>query len=121
MRVSKTIELRKVLKLEIEKVHATVYYADEVPTDAAYPYVVFELENISENYQLEIFVYDKGKSTRNVETIADNIDKYFFEYIYRSESQVFLTYKNVRNSPGDSDKSIKARRILFDITYYGKE
>lgn len=120
MRVSKTINLRKALQSELKKVHPSIYY-ENAPDTATYPYIVYDLEQVGEQYQLEMNVYDKGTSTAKVETLADAIESYFLRYIYRDELQIFTTYINTRNNVQEEDKTIKRRRLLFDLNYLWKE
>lgn len=120
MRVSKTTDLRSALQGELKKVHTNVYY-ENVPDKATYPYIVYELEQIGEQYQLEINVYDKGSSTVAIETLADEIAAYFLRYIYKDDKQIFTTYINVRNNVQEENKTIKRRRLLFDLNYLWKE
>lgn len=120
MRVSKMIHLRTVLQSELEKTHKNAYY-EEAPEDTTYPYMVYELESIQDNFTLEINVYDKGTSTGNVEMLADAIEAHFKRFIWRDKEQIFTTYKNTRNNVQEEDKTIKRRRLLFDVYYHGKE
>lgn len=119
MRVSKTLNLRKALQKELKTITENVFY-EEAINGASYPYVVYELEGIQENYQLEVNVYDKGTSTSRVETLADDIATHFGRYIYRDEEQSFTTYINTRNIVREEDNTLKRRRLLIDIKYFGK-
>lgn len=118
--MSKTLELRKALLSELKKTHSNCFY-EIVPELVTFPYVVFEIENVGEQYQVEINVYDKNTSTVTVETLADNIEKYFYRYIYRDASQFFAMYLNTRNNVAEEDRSIKRRRLLFDLKHFRKD
>lgn len=118
--MSKTLELRKALLSEIKKTHSNCYY-ELVPEGATFPYIVFELENVGEQYQVELNVYDKNTSTIQIETLADTLEKYFYRYIYRDDVQVFAMYLNTRNNVQEEDKAIKRRRLLFDLKHFGKD
>ncbi|MEG1929351.1 MAG: hypothetical protein RR090_12175 [Niameybacter sp.] len=118
--MSKTVNLRTVLQAELEKVHKNTYHED-APSTTTYPYMVYELESIQDNFQLEINVYDKGTSTQQVEVLADAIEAHFKRFIWRDDEQIFTTYKNTRNNMQEEDKTIKRRRLLFDVYYHGKD
>lgn len=118
--MSKTINLRKALQADLKQVIENVYYED-VPDTTTYPYIVYVLDRIQENYQLEMNIYDKSDSTLTVESIVDSVESLFERYICSDETQVFTTYLNARNSISEEDKSIKRRRLLFNINYFGME
>lgn len=119
--MSKTIELRKVIKTELLKICDRVYH-QEADSKAQFPYVVYELSSgiktsLRDDISLVIDVWDKGASSTNVETIADNIEKLDFTNL--PNGKVYPTiYFELRNSLRDEDKSIKRRQLRFTIKNY---
>ena len=122
LRISKTLELRKVIKSLLLQFNKNVFY-ENADDDARYPYIVYELDSVDFNntYRddliLTISIWDKGTSTKTVETIADNIER--LDCINNPTDTVLPTfYKISRSSIPDEDKSIKRRELKFSIQNY---
>lgn len=122
MKVSKTLELRKVIKTELEKVAERVYY-ESASEKALFPYIVYELNSSIKNYSrdditLTIDVWDRNTSTKVVEQLADDIEQLFHSETL-SNGKVYPTiYLEVRNSVKDEDKTLKRRQLRFTIQNY---
>lgn len=121
MRVSKTYDLRIALQTELKNLCANCYFEENSDKPFKYPYLVYEIEDIGSNYQLEINVFDYSKSSKAVEDLTDLIESHFKNFIYRDANQVFRTFKNTRNTIKEDDKSIRRRRLLIDLYYNGRE
>lgn len=119
---SNTNELRKRIKSVLEN-YAKSYY-QEAPSKHKYPYIVFELSEISTIigktvHKLEINCI----STNNVEVenIADKVQDVLDEYNFSNDKISFYTYRGPRNTVYEEDKSIKRRRLVFELFFYSKE
>lgn len=115
----KSIALRTALQ-GILKAEATNVYYEEAPDTHAYPYVVYEVSELSHDsgrtlMQLEINVIDHGDSTSAVETLADDIQAALHKFYYIGSLVQFTCYKNQRQTVKEDDKQIIRRRLLFEI------
>lgn len=117
--LSKTIALRTELQRLLKTLTANVHY-EQAPDTANYPYLVYELSELSYNYgktlmEIEINILDYGTSTSNVETIADNVQSTLNKYSYIGPEIQFIIYKNIRQRVVEDDKKIIRRRLTFEI------
>lgn len=117
--MSKTEELRRVLKGLFKSIFTEVHY-ETVPDTVPYPYLQFELNEIlSENgktvLDLEVNIFDYGNSTSLVETKADNLQALLHKYYFINDKIQFSCYKSNRNIIQEEDKKIRRRRLTFEI------
>lgn len=121
--MSKTIELRKVVKSLLKKVNNSIFY-EEANEKAQFPYIVYEFDTVNlNNYPrddifLTIDVWDRNIDTVRVETLADDIEK-VLNHINNPTISVLPTfYLENRMSIRDEDKTIKRRQLKFIIQNY---
>ena len=117
--MSKSIALRTALQTILITKASNVYY-EEAPDTHPYPYVVYELSELSHDsgrtlIQLEVNVIDHGDSTSVAEALADDIQDALHKLYYIDTSIQFSSYKNQRNTVKEDDKQIIRRRLLFEI------
>ncbi len=117
--MSKSIALRTALQTILKAKASNVYY-EEAPDTHPYPYVVYELSELSHDsgrtlIQLEVNVIDHGDSTSVAEALADDIQDALHKLYYIDTSIQFSSYKNQRNTVKEDDKQIIRRRLLFEI------
>ena len=117
--MSKSIALRTALQTILKAKTSNVYY-EEAPDTHPYPYVVYELGELSHDsgrtlIQLEVNVIDHGDSTSVAEALADDIQDALHKLYYIDTSIQFSSYKNQRNTVKEDDKQIIRRRLLFEI------
>ena len=117
--MSKSIALRTALQTIFITKASNVYY-EEAPDTHPYPYVVYELSELSHDsgrtlIQLEVNVIDHGDSTSVAEALADDIQDALHKLYYIDTSIQFSSYKNQRNTVKEDDKQIIRRRLLFEI------
>ena len=117
--MSKSIALRTALQTIFITKASNVYY-EEAPDTHPYPYVVYELSELSHDsgrtlIQLEVNVIDHGDSTSVVEMLADEIQYALHKLYYIDASIQFSSYKNQRNTVKEDDKQLIRRRLLFEI------
>ena len=111
----------RLLKDELEE-YLGAYYM-EAPEDAKYPYAVFELNRLSEDYErqsyiLEVNVWDSHKYYSRAEAKMDDIEKLLHGYFQLSNNDVFYVFNGSRQSIPDDDKAIKRIREQFELYLY---
>ena len=114
----------RLLKDELEE-YLSAYYM-EAPEDAQYPYAVFELNRLTENYErqamiLEVNVWDKHKYFSRAEAKMDDIEKLLHGYFELTNHDVFYCFNGSRMAVPDDDKQIKRIREQFELYYYEYE
>ena len=111
----------RLLKDELEE-YLGAYYM-EAPQDAQYPYAVFELRRMSEDYErqsiiLEINVWDSHRYYSRAEEMMDTIEKNLHGYFQLSNNDIFYVFNGNRQNVPDDDKDIKRIREQFELYYY---
>lgn len=119
---SNTNELRKRLKTILKDV-CTTYYQEGAAV-RKYPYIVFDLSEINTSagktlYKVEVNCISQNNT--EAEQLSDLIQDIFDEYSYLDDKMAFYTYKGTRNTVYEENKSIKRRRLLFELHYYSRE
>jgi len=117
--VSKTLSLRTELQTLFKTMTSNVYY-EEADPDAAYPYLVFELSELTSNFgktvmQLEVNILDYGQDSSIVETLADTVQERLNKYFCINGIIEFTVYKGLRQTIKEEDKKIIRRRLLFEV------
>lgn len=120
---TRTNLLKELVQTKLKTVASNVYHeiADE---NALFPHVVFNFRRIDlgdlsrQDYILEVDVWDKGTSSVQVDTIADTIENTLQAQNLPQDHVLPTFYLINRNSLPDEDKSIKHRRIQFQIQNY---
>lgn len=123
--MSKTLALRKQLQSMLKTITPNVYY-EEAPDNRPYPYLVFELSELTHNdgmtlLQLEINAIDYGDSSARIEGIADSVQKALHKYYFINHEIQFTSYKNKRDTIKEEDKQIIRRRLLFEVRLHELE
>lgn len=116
--MSKTVELRKQLEIIFNTITNT--YFEEASSDASYPYLVYEINELVSNYgkttlQLEVNILDYGKASRVCEDLADTVQVTLDRYYFINDKIQFAIYKGNRNTIKEEDKKIIRRRMIFEI------
>lgn len=111
----------RLLKDELED-YLGAYYL-EAPENAQYPYAVFELTRLTEDYErqaiiLEINVWDKHKYYSRAEEMMDTIEGLLHGTYELSNSDIFYVFNGARQNVPDDDKQIKRIREQFELYYY---
>lgn len=121
VRTIKTEDLKRFIVRELKKACQNVAYqkaTDKTP----FPYVVFDFEDKKQELGhlifIELNIYDKSRSSKNIETIADNIESILDDTFFNEQNFSISIDLNTRNNVDESDKSIQRRRLLFDAEYY---
>ncbi len=119
--MSKTLRIRTAITSLLKSVHPRVYFED-AKDSAQFPYVIFEYwTNSSENKEigmLEVNVWDSGTDTSQIEMLADRVQEALDRYKYHDDYVFMSIYKAQRSSVRDENKSIKRRRLTFEIQIF---
>lgn len=119
--MGKTIDLRTIITTLLDEIDGTTYY-EIAPSDAVYPYKVYEFELIDtqdvsrDDNILTVHVW--GDQVKEVEQICDDIeDKFRFCNASSGVSYpTFYTYE--RRSIPDENKALKHRQLKILINNY---
>lgn len=119
--ISRTEELKAFVTRELKNICPNVCY-EQANDTMPFPYMVYELSHkkneIGYMYFLEVNIWDKNISTKQVEELADGLEEWLDDTIFDEETFNVSIDLNTRNSIEDSDKSLKRRRLLFDLSYF---
>lgn len=117
--MGKTTAARAAIMAELKKLCSRVYY-DYADNGAAYPYLVYSLEEVSHldgltPCQLEVNAIDYGASTGICETLADNVQAALDKYMFINGAVQFEVYRGRRQPVREEDKKIIRRRMTFEV------
>lgn len=119
-------KVRKYLKPIIEDVTGMKAYYIQANVDATYPYITFELREITgddinkHNYDLTVDVWDKN-TPFNIITALDELDEVFKQYKDNTEDFVITVYHGTTREPvEDSDKSIYRYMRKYESIVFSK-
>lgn len=121
--MSKTLELRKVIKGLLEEFVGNVYY-EEASSKAQFPYIVYDFQNIGldsfprSDYLLIVDIWDRNQYSDNVEELADSIEKKLGIANLPNDKILPTFYVNNRRSLRDEDKTLKRRQVEFTVQVY---
>ena len=119
----RTNDLKLLVQTKLKTVTTKVYHevADE---KAVYPHIVFNFRRIDlgdlsrQDYVLEVNVWDKGNSTQQVDNLADSVEKLLQAENLPQDHVLPTFYLIDRQSILDEDKTIRHRRIQFQVQNY---
>ena len=119
----RTNDLKLLVQTKLKTVTTKVYHevADE---NAMYPHIVFNFRRIDlgdlsrQDYVLEVNVWDKSNSTQQVDNLADSVEKLLQAENLPQDHVLPTFYLIDRQSIWDEDKTIRHRRIQFQVQNY---
>lgn len=121
LKAIKTEDLKRFIVRELKKACPNVAYqkaTDKTP----FPYIIFDFEDKKQELGhfifIELNVYDKSRSTKTIETIADNIEGILDDTFFNEQSFSISIDLNTKNNVEETDKAIQRRRLLFDSEVY---
>ena len=117
--MSKTVELRTELRNHMLEACSNVYY-EEAPTPYRYPYVVYEIQELSHTdgktlCQMEVNAIDYGKDSKRIENISDQVQDIFNHLYVLTSGLQFSVHMDRRQIVREQDKKVLRRRMLFEI------
>lgn len=122
--INNTDNLKKFVRGKLLEVCERVFF--EFATDTSlFPYIVFSMDKARNefinSYQLELNIWDKNASSKTVEELADELELLLDATAWRNENFTCTLDLNTRNIVDDTDKSLRRRRLLFDLSVIFKE
>jgi hypothetical protein len=119
--ISRTDSLKKFITRELKTICPDVCYQQANDT-TPFPYIVYDLSHrrneAGYNYFFEINIWDQGVSTKQIEALADSLEDLLDDTVFGEKTFTVSIDLNTRNTVEDSDKNLKRRRILFDLSYF---
>ena len=122
-KITRTNDLKKLIQTKLKTLTTNVFF-EQATDNALYPHIVFGFREIDlgdlsrQDYVLEVDVWDKGKSTVQVDELSDKVED-LLQAQNLPQTHILPTfYKIDRKSIIDSDKDIKHRLIRFQIQNY---
>jgi len=117
----KVIELRKMINTMLKSIHPRVYYRS-APDTAAFPYLVYDLPNSTDDGTLEQFILDvdawesTNGDTTGLETLIDSADKSLHRKTIIVDDILAVTfYRETRLTLTDDDPNIKRRKYTYEV------
>ena len=117
------LELRREIQKILKTLHARVFFS-VAPSDAVFPYVVFDLPNSVdsgdlENFVLDIDVWDVATNTTTLETLIGTIDNALHRKSVMLDGKMgFVIYRENRLVLTDDDKRIRRRKYIYQVRTY---
>ena len=123
--MSKTINLRKLITEKLQTVAGGVYHR-RAPKDAAYPYKVFTLSDVTftdarDDIVMEIDVWDRAEDPKNAEEIADQIEDLFNDANLPAPPIYPTFFRDNRYTLDDPDKNLQHIQLRFIVQLYKEE
>lgn len=121
--VTRTNDLKNLIQEKFKTLTTNVYY-EQANDDGLYPHIVFSFRQIDlgdisrQDYILEVDVWDKSRSTYNIEELSDNVEDLLHCENLPQDRILPTFYKIDRKSILDPNKDIKHRQIRFQIQNY---
>ena len=121
--VTRTNDLKKLIQEKLKTITTNVFY-EQANDNALYPHIVFSFKEVNlgdlsrQDYMLYVDVWDKARSTYNVEELADKVEDLLHTQNLPQTNILPTFYKVDRKSILDSNKDIKHRLIRFQIQNY---
>lgn len=117
--MTKTLAARSVIQAELKKLCSNVHF-EQANSDAAFPYLVYSLEELTHEYgltlcQLEVNAVDYGTSTSTCETLADNVQLALDRLLHIDSDVQFNIYRERRQPVSEEDRKIIRRRMTFEV------
>ena len=117
-----TVKFRGLMKDALLKAApaATDAHYGTAPSSAKFPYLVFNLEEVSYEdnsslQELEVDVVDYGENTELAETIADQILAALDHHYVLTDDLQAVVYRERRQPLYENDKKVIKRRLTFQV------
>lgn len=124
--MSRTNDLKKLIKSQLEKVCENVYH-EKADEKKLYPHIVFSIESIDtgdlhrKDYIINIDIWDKSDKTVLIDDLADDVE-YLFHAVNLPQGNILPTCFTIdRKRLEDEDKEIKHRLIRLQVQNYTRK
>lgn len=123
--MSKTKTLRKLITEKLLTVQGGVYHRI-APKDAAYPYKVFRLSDVSytdarDDLELEVDIWDRSLDPKTAEDIADAIEDLFSDANLPAPPIYPTFFRDNRYTLDDPDKNLQHIQLRFLVQLYKED
>lgn len=123
--MSKTKTLRKLITEKLRTVQGGVYHRI-APKDAAYPYKVFKLSDVSytdarDDLELEVDIWDRSLDPKTAEDIADEIEVLFNDANLPAPPIFPTFFRDNRYTLDDPDKNLQHIQLRFLVQLYKED
>ena len=120
--MSKTADLRKLIREQLQTVQGITYHK-KAPPDAAYPYKTYVLKNVSfqderDDFDLDVDIWDRSPEQKTLEEMADQIEKLFKNANLPQETILPTFFRENRYNLDDPDKSLQHIQLRFSVQLY---
>ena len=122
--MSKTAELRKLVKEQLQTIQGETYHR-EASNDASFPYKTFTLQSVTftdarDDFDLCVDIWHRG-DWKVVEEIADQIEELFRNTNLPQETILPTFFRENRYNLDDPDKTLKHIQLRFIVQLYETE
>lgn len=123
--MNKTKILRKLITEKLLTVQGGVYHRI-APKDAAYPYKVFTLSDVSytdarDDLELEVEIWDRSLDPKTAEDIADEIEDLFNDANLPAPPIFPTFFRENRYTRDDPDKNLQHIQLRFLVQLYKED
>ena len=123
--MSKTADLRKLIKEQLQTVPGDTYHKS-APKDAAFPYKTFTLSSVAfvearDDQELEIDLWDRSPDQKQIEEIADQIERLFAGAALPRPPIYPTFFREARYNLEDPDKNLQHIQLRFLVQLYETE
>lgn len=119
----KTEDLRLLITAQLNLTTGETYYR-RAPSDAAYPYKVFDLSRIDlgdfarDDIDLQVDIWDRSLDSKAVDRIADDIEDLFNCSNLPQETILPTFFRESRYPVADPDKDLQHLQLHFTVQNY---
>lgn len=122
--MSKTAELRKLIREKLQTIQGVTYHR-EAPSDAAYPYKTFTLQSVTftdarDDFDLCVDIWHRG-DWKVIEEISDDIEKLFQNTNLPQKTILPTFFRESRYNLEDPDKTLQHIQLRFLVQLYELE
>lgn len=121
--MSKTADLRKLVKEQMQTVQGGVYHR-AAPNDAAYPYKTFSLTSVAfpdsarDDLIMTVDVWDRAEDPKVAEEIADQVEALFNDANLPQDNILPTFFREGRQPLEDPDKTLQHIQLRFLVQLY---
>lgn len=123
-RVSKTVELRKVIVSLLKQVTPNVFFDKVEEENPEFPYSVYSMNNVDlssyprDDISVTVDIWDRNYDSIRVETLTDKLEKVLNRNNHPTDKILPTFYLVGRNSLEDEDPLIQRRQLKFIVKNY---